>query len=169
MLYIAYRGLFNGEDPQTEDTPDQIGKAFNHGYAVMADVWRVDNKMYLGANEPITEVTERYLQGNKFWLAARNNAAYAWLQTQPSKSYPHYFLQPAPTTPTVLTSDNKTWAFAEFQAGPYDASTVVCLPEIPDRGMLSTVHYKCYGICTIFPEFVRRIRQEGGNPYNFPF
>ena len=84
MLYISYRGLFNGEDPSVENTPEQIAKAFGRGLGCMVDAWRVDNKIYLGSNLPLNEVTPVFLKGNKFWINARNNDMYTWLKSHPS-------------------------------------------------------------------------------------
>jgi len=170
MLYIAYRGLFEGENPQAENTPNQIGLAFNNGFAVMVDVWRVDNKLYLGSDQPITEVSALYLQGKKFWLNLRNSDAQSWFPTQSSRLYPQYFHQTVSSEPYVTVSDGRTWVFSEFQQTPVDNQSVMCQPEIPDRGLLSTVHYKNYGVCSMFCKFIKRIRQEGNSMYNWmPF
>lgn len=170
MLYIAYRGLFEGENPQAENTPNQIGTAFNNGYAVMVDVWRVSGQLYLGSNQPLTPVADRYLQGKRFWLNLRNQEARDWFVTQPSRLYPQYFWQTASTDPYVNVSDGRTWVFCEFQSTQIDNQSVMCQPEIPDRGLLSTVHYKNYGVCSIFVKFIKRIRQEGSDMFNwFPF
>jgi hypothetical protein len=163
MIYIAYRGLFEGENPETEDTPDQIGKAFNAGFSVMADVWRVDGKIYLGANQPLIEVTEKYIQGYRFWLNCKNSDMYTWLSSQPAKKYPHYFVDDFNQS-YVTTSDGYLWT---YQTTPINNSSIMVLPEIEDRGLLSTVHLRCYGVCTVFAPFIKRMRNEGGSPYGY--
>ena len=106
MLYISFRGLLQGQDPNNENNPNQIGKAFNAGFSVMVDAWRVDNKIYLGSDLPLYEVTAEYLRGNKWWIAARNQAMRSWLGTQPRtyKYYPNWF--PFTVTGPYGTSDN---------------------------------------------------------------
>jgi hypothetical protein len=61
MLYISYRGIFDGNDFQDANTPKQLSKALGAGYKCMIDVWRVDGKLYLGNDQPIVEVTEKYI------------------------------------------------------------------------------------------------------------
>lgn len=159
MLYISFRGIFDGQDYQDENTPNQIGKAFNAGYSCMVDAWRVDGRMYLGSFEPSIEVTEKYLQGNRFWINARNTELREWIVTQPSKNYPHYFWsdQPEPLTP-VTVSSGQIWTPGSVGTSP---TTIVVLPEIEDRGLLSTIHIKCYGVCSTYLNFIKRIRNEG--------
>ena len=159
MLYISYQGIFEGQDYPDANTPNQIGKAFNAGYSCMVDVWRVDNQLYLGSYEPMIEVTEKYLQGNRFWINARNIDMQNWIVTQPVKNYPHYFWsnQPEPTSP-VTVSSGQIWTPVTVATDP---STIIVLPEIQDRGMLSTIHLKCYGVCSTYLNFIKRIRNEG--------
>lgn len=158
MLLISYRGIFDGQNFESENTPDQIGKAFDAGFSCMVDVWRINNKIYLGSEEPLIEVSDRYLQGIRFWLNARNDDMYSWLQTQPSKLYPNYFTVPYPTPAYVTTSSGHQWVFG---CVPTDNNSIVVLPEGPDRGLFSTVHLRNYGICSCYLSFVRRMRNEG--------
>lgn len=164
MIYIAYRGLFEGENQQTEDTPDQIGKAANAGFPSMVDVWRVDNKLYLGATQPLIEVTEKYLQGPYFWINCQNIDMYNWIQTQPIKKYPYYFYSPDTNVPSVTTSNGYLWT---YQTTPINNLSIMVLPEIADRGLFSTVHLRCYGVCSTFCPFIKRMRNEGGSPYGY--
>ena len=94
MLYISYQGIFDSQNFEDANTPAQIGKAFNAGYSCMVDAWRVDGQLYLGSYAPTTPVTEKYLQGVRFWINARNTDIQNWLTTQPSKLYPNYFSFP---------------------------------------------------------------------------
>ena len=55
MLYISYRGIFDGNDFQDANTPKQLGKALSARFKCMIDVWRSDGKLYLGNDQPITE------------------------------------------------------------------------------------------------------------------
>jgi hypothetical protein len=63
MLIISYQGIYDGQNFESANTPDQIAKAFNHGFSVMADVWRFDNKLYLGQENNWVEVTDRNVGG----------------------------------------------------------------------------------------------------------
>lgn len=135
----------------------------------MVDIWKVDNKFYLGTEEPTIEVSSDYFKGNRFWLNARNNDMYIWLQSQDSKKYPHYFTVPETQPNYVTVSDGRDWVFSNIAI---NEACVVVLPEITDRGMLSTVKLKNYGVCSCYLQFIKRIRNEGAPFYgdiNIPF
>lgn len=165
MLYISYRGLLQGQDPQVENSPNQIGKAFNAGFSCMVDAWRVDNKLYLGSDQPIYEVTAQYLKGKKFWINARNADMQTWLGTQPSSYYPNYFWLTQPVQNFVTTSSNYLWTFQET---PVNTLSIMVLPEDYDSGLFSTINVRCYGICSMFIPTVRRMRNDGLSIYG-PF
>jgi hypothetical protein len=160
MLYISYRGIYDGDNWQYANTPSQLGKALGSGFSCMIDVWKVGDKFYLGSEQPLTEVTAKYLQGNRWWLNARNAEMQAWLPTQNPKLYPNYFhfITPTPPPPSVTASNGKTIVPGTV---PIDNNSVVFLPEIDDMSLLSTVKLKCYGICSTNLLLIRRMRQEG--------
>jgi len=160
MLYISYRGIIDGNDYQDSNTPSQLGKALGAGFTCMIDVWKVDDKFYLGNDQPITEVTAKYLQGNRWYINARNSAMQAWLPTQNIKLYPNYFWFTAPTPPpaSVTASNGKLITPGTV---PINNNSVVFLPEIDDLSLFSTVKLKCFGVITSNPWLVRRMRNEG--------
>lgn len=161
MLYISYRGIFDGQNYEHANTPNQIGRAFNAGFSVMVDVWRVDNKLYLGNDAPTTEVSADYLKGNRFWINARNVDMQTWIAAQPhtSKFYPNYFWFANATESTPTTA----YGGQIITPGtvPISNLSIIFLPEIQDRGMFSTVKLKCYGICSTYLTFIKRMRNEG--------
>jgi hypothetical protein len=160
VLIISYQGIYDGQNFEDANTPGQIAKAFNNGYSVMADVWRFDDKLYLGRENDWIEVTDRYLQGNRFWLNCQNQDAYDYLEAQPRKLYPNVFIFSNVATeasPTVTTS-GKTIVPGTV---PLNNNSVVYLPEITDRAMFSTVKLRCFGIASVYCTFIRRMRNEG--------
>lgn len=160
MLIISYQGIYDGQNFESANTPGQIGKAFNNGFSCMVDVWRFDNKLYLGRENDWIEVTDRYLQGNRFWLNCQNTDAYAYLISQPVKLYPNVFKFSDVSTESVPTTSRGGQTIVPGNV-PIDNNSVVYLPEIVDRGMLSTVKLRCYGITSIYCTFIKRIRNEG--------
>jgi hypothetical protein len=158
MIYISYRGIFDGNNFEDANTPNQLGKAFNYGVSVMTDVWRIDNKLYLGNDQPVTEVTEKYLQGNKWYINARNTDMQHWLSTQPSKLYPNWFYFPIPNPISIPVSNGK---FIVPGTVAINENSIVYLPEIADRGLFSTVKLKCFAVCSSYLSFIRRMRDEG--------
>ena len=160
MIYISYLGVFDGQNFEKANTPDQIGSSFNHGFGCMVNVWRLNGKLCLGTiNNPI-EVTEKYLQGKKWWLNARNTDAQTWLSTQTATLYPNwfYFTQPTPPPPYATASNGKLITPGTV---PINNNSVIFLPEIDDLGMFSTVKLKCFGIVSSYLTYIRRMRNEG--------
>ena len=159
MLYISYRGIIDGNNYQDANTPSQLGKALGAGFSCMIDVWKVNDKFYLGNDQPITEVTAKYLQGNRWWINARNTAMQTWLPTQNAKLYPNWFYFPYMPPPEYVTASNGKLVTPGTVA--INNSSVVFLPEINDTSLLSTVKLRCYGVCSSNPWLIRRMRNEG--------
>jgi hypothetical protein len=159
MLFISYQGIYDGQNYQDANTPGQLRKAFNAGYSCMVDVWRVDGVLYLGTNEPITQVTEKYLQGPRFWINAKNTEMQEWIVTQPSKLYPNYFWFDTiqENTPTE-TSSGKLITPGTVAV---NNTSIVFLPEINDQSLFSTVQLKCFGVCSNMVSLIKRMRNEG--------
>jgi len=159
MLYISYQGVFDGQNFDKANTPQQITNAFNAGYSCMVDVWRIDGILYIGTGQPVIEVTPKYLQTKRFWINALNTEMQEWIVTQPAKLYPNYFWfnnvnENNPTTASggqIITPGTI----------PISNSSILFLPEINDRGLFSTVHVRCYGICSSYLSFIKRMRNEG--------
>lgn len=160
MLIISYQGIYDGQNFQSANTPNQIGTAFNHGFSVMADVWRINDVLCVGTeNDPI-EVTDQYLRGVKFWLNCQNQDAYDYLYAQPRNFYPNVFkFSNVETESTPITSTGGQTIIPGNV--PIDNNSIVYLPEIVDRGLLSTVKLRCYGIASVYCTFIRRMRNEG--------
>ena len=159
MQYISYLGIYDGTNLQDAGTPDQLGRAFNSGFSCMVNVWRVDDVLYLGTDQPLTQVTEQYIQGSRFWINAMNDDMQTWIAAQPIKLYPNYFWFPNITESTpVTTSSGKIITPGPV---PIDNTSIVFPPEIQDRGMLSTVHLRCFGVCSTYLTFIKRMRNEG--------
>lgn len=160
MLIISYQGIYNGQNFESANTPNQFRDSFNNGFSAMADVWRINGVLCVGTeNDPI-EVTDKYLQGVKWWLNCQNQDAYDYLLAQPRKLYPNVFIfsnVDTESTPTISTS-GKTIVPGNV---PIDNNSIVYLPEIVDRGLLSTVKLRCYGICSNYCTLIKRMRFEG--------
>ena len=157
MLYISYQGIFDGKDYEDANTPNQIGKSFNNGYSCMVDVWRIDDTLCVGPESAPIPVTNKYLQGNRFWIKCGNQTTYDWFTTQSLRQYPNYFYQPI-SNENVTTSSNRLWTPGTVAVND---TSIVVLPEVTDRGLFSTVHLRCYGVCSTYLSFIKRMRNEG--------
>lgn len=160
MLIISYQGIYDGQNFEDANTPSQIGKAFDSGFAVMADVWRLNDVLCVGTENNPIEVTDQYLQGNRFWLNCQNQDAYDYLLAQPRKLYPNVFIFSNVDTESTPTASTGGQTIVPGNV-PIDNSSIVFLPEIVDRGLLSVVKLRCYGITSVYCTFIRRMRTEG--------
>ena len=159
LQYISYQGIYDGTNFVDAATPKQITKAMNAGFSTMVNVWRIEGILYLGVFEPITVVTEKYLQGPRFWINAMNTEMQEWIVAQPTKLYPNYFWFPDATESTPVTANNGKIITPGTVA--INNNSIIFLPEIQDRGMYSTVHLKCFGVISNYLSFIKRMRNEG--------
>ena len=160
MLYISYQGIYDGQDYESANTPTQINKALGKGYSCLIYVWRVDNKLYVGNGQPLIEVTEKYIQGPRFWINAVNTDMQTWIATQSSTLYPNYFTFAASTPPPPYATASNGKLITPGTV-PINTSSVMFLPEINDRSLYTMVKVKSYGICSGFLTLIKRMRNEG--------
>ena len=160
MFYISYQGIYDGKDYEDANTPSQISKAQQRGFSCLIDVWRVDNKLYVGNGQPLIEVTEKYIQGNRFWINAVNADMQTWIATQPSALYPNYFHFDASTPPPPYATASNGKLITPGTV-PINTNSVMFLPEINDRSLYTMVKVKSFGICSGFLTLIKRMRNEG--------
>lgn len=160
MFYISYLGIFDGKDYEDSNTPPQISKALQAGFSCLIDVWRIDGVLYVGTEQAMIEVTQQYIQGPRFWINCMNTEVQDWIVTQPTTLFPNYFwfLASTPPPPYATVSNGKLMTPGTV---PINNDSIIFLPEIADRGLLSTVNLRCYGICSTYLTFIRRMRNEG--------
>ena len=160
MFYISYQGIYDGSNYEDANTPPQISKALQRGFSCLIDVWRIDNKLYVGNNQPTIEVTERYIQGNRFWINAKNTDMQTWIASQPSNLYPNYFHFDASTPPPPYATASNGKLITPGTV-PINTNSVMFLPEINDRSLFSMVNVRCYAVCSTYLFTIRRMRNEG--------
>jgi hypothetical protein len=160
MLYISYQGIYDGQNYEDANTPKQINKALGKGFSCLIDVWRIDNKLYVGTEQPVIEVTEKYIQGPRFWINAVNEDMQTWIATQSSTLYPNYFNFAASTPPPPYATASNGKLITPGTV-PINTDSVMFLPEINDRSLYTMVKVKSYGICSGFLTLIKRMRNEG--------
>jgi hypothetical protein len=160
MFYISYQGIYDGKDYEDANTPSQISKAQQRGFSCLIDVWRINNKLYVGNGQPLIEVTEKYIQGNRFYINAVNTDMQTWIATQPSALYPNYFHFDASTPPPPYATASNGKLITPGTV-PINTNSVMFLPEITDRSLLTMVNVRCYAICSTYLFTIRRMRNEG--------
>ena len=160
MLYISYQGIYDGQNYEDANTPKQINKALGKGFSCLIYVWRINNKLYVGNGQPVIEVTEKYIQGPRFWINAVNTDMQTWIATQSSTLYPNYFHFDASTPPPPYATANNGKLITPGTV-PINTNSVMFLPEINDRSLYTMVKVKSYGICSGFLTLIKRMRNEG--------
>ena len=160
MLYISYQGIYDGQNYEDANTPKQINKALGKGFSCLIYVWRINNKLYVGNGQPVIEVTEKYIQGPRFWINAVNTDMQTWIATQSSTLYPNYFTFAASTPPPPYATASNGKLITPGTV-PINTNSVMFLPEINDRSLYTMVKVKSFGICSGFLTLIKRMRNEG--------
>jgi hypothetical protein len=148
-LLIAHRGLLDGPDSAKENQLSTIMSARSQGYDVEIDVWRQDNRWYLGHDNPQTEIDYEWLcvinngeqpSSNHAWVHAKNIEALYWLSLL--KFPGHVFFHDRDAA--VLTSTGYLWTYA----GKELTELSVCvMPEWTDA-IDNCQNLNIYGFCT---------------------
>lgn len=136
MILISHRGNISGPNPAQENSPHYITEALRMGYHVEVDMWRVDNRIYLGHDEPQYEIADHWLQdkASMLWIHCKNFEVLSWIKDTEL----HYFWHESDTL--TLTSKNYIWAYPGKQ--PIVGSIAV-MPELYDDDVS-----KCLGVCS---------------------
>jgi len=136
MKLISHRGNIDGKTPEKENSVSYIQKALKAGYDVEIDVWYINEKWYLGHDEPQYKVKYDFLTLDGLWLHAKNgDALYHLLQDRCCNVFYHT------DEDWVLTSKKYIWTYPNKKLF---TNSICVLPELGFNGNLSI----CYGICS---------------------
>lgn len=106
MKLISHRGNIDGKNPKEENSIPYIQNALKVGYDVEIDVWYVNEKWYLGHDEPQYKVKYDFLTLDGLWLHAKNgDALYHLLQDRGCNVFYHT------DEDWVLTSKKYIWTY----------------------------------------------------------
>jgi len=142
MKLIAHRGNINGPNPEKENHPDYINKAIESGYDVEIDVWLINNKWYLGHNNPEYEIKYNFLFNSRFWLHAKNGEVFDKLLKDKNYNFNVFWHT---TEDWVLTSKKYIWTYPNKKLF---VNSICVLPELGYKDDLKL----CYGICSDYVE-----------------
>lgn len=136
MILISHRGNINGVKRENENHPVYINAAIESGYDVEIDVWYLNEKYYLGHDEPQYEIPYHWMSnhGSKLWIHCKNTECVIKLEN----SDLNYFWHENDTV--TLTSKRYVWAYPGKQ--PIKNSIAV-MPELNDDDVS-----QCLGICS---------------------
>lgn len=142
MLYIAHRGNLNGPDKINENKPEYLLKAISQDFHVETDLWVINNRLYLGHDNPQYEIDIIFLLNikDKLFCHCKNIDALNFIIT----NYPEIECFYHDKDECVLTSKNHIWNFPGSKLTPL---SICVMPEKLNQKNIKT----CFGVCTDFP------------------
>jgi hypothetical protein len=145
MKLIAHRGNINGPNKEKENNPEYIMDAINKGYYVEIDLWVIDNKLYLGHDNPQYIIKETFLSNIKerIFCHCKNIPAINYmLQNKPNiECFYHE------NDKCVLTSKGNIWH--HYNTPEFTYKSICVMPELSAKKVDFT---GCIGICTDYVE-----------------
>ena len=91
MILIAHRGNINGPNPEEENEPKYIHQAIDLGFDVEIDVWYINNKWFLGHDEPQYETDIEFLSQSELWLHCKNFEAFQKFSEQSETPFNFFY------------------------------------------------------------------------------
>ena len=134
MIYISHRGLINGQNNDIENHPDQIKYLLNKNINIEIDIRYHKNKLYLGHDEPMYEITKDFLLNKNLWCHAKDFKSLEEM----SKIKCHYFWHQEDDY--TITSKGFIWV---YPGKPLIKNSICVIPEKHEND-----YSFCYGICT---------------------
>jgi len=113
MKLIAHRGNIYGPDPAVENSPDYIDQALKDTFDVEVDIRYIEDKFYLGHDEPTYFVDFVWLKERKdnLWLHCKNLEALYILK----ENFNAFYHKDDDYT---LTSFGYIWTYPTAKPGP---------------------------------------------------
>ncbi len=134
---IAHRGNINGPNPLQENNPEYLISSINLGFDVECDIRIIDNKIYLGHDEPQYEIQSDFLDTykDKLWCHAKNKEALEYLLSNEYHTFWHQ------NDDYTITSKGIIWAYPN----KFIHNCIIVMPELYD-----TIYNKneILGICS---------------------
>jgi len=138
MKLIAHRGLINGPNKHIENQPSTIKSSLEKGYDCEIDLWVIDDRFYLGHDEPQYNVTREFLDQLGLWIHAKNLTALHWLLGTDLNYFWHE------SDKYTLTSHDYIWA---YPGNKLTAKSIQVMPEMVDP-TLNNLDWDCFAICS---------------------
>lgn len=138
MVYICHRGKKNQHEPENEIS--NIIKNISLGYDCEIDIWKINDKIYIGHDYTKYEIDIKFLLTNskKLWCHAKNiEALHYLLQFKELNSFWHQ------DDDYTLTSKNYIWVYPNK---PLIEGCISVMPENTDYSICDLS--VCHAICT---------------------
>jgi hypothetical protein len=147
MKIISHRGNIEGPSGE-ENTPELIERAIQHGFEVEIDVRMIDEKLFLGHDNPDLEVSWNFINHHNFWIHAKNLECLKYM-TSAYTSASYFWHQEDDFT---LTSNRHIWTYPGKAVT--DRSIIVALTK---EDVENAVEKSLYGICTDYPVYAKML------------
>ena len=142
MILYSHRGNIIGKEVGLENQPDYINFALKCGFNVEIDVHYIDDKFYLGHDEPLYEVDESYLENSKLICHAKTPESFMMMLKNDNI---HTFWNDLDLY--AITSKKMFWTLDDKVRMVSNPKLILC--DVALRGFLSKVHFdRFYGICS---------------------
>lgn len=152
MKIISHRGNLDGPNIGNENKKDQISACIDLGLDIEIDLWRIDEKFFLGHDDPETEISEKWLleKKNYLWIHCKNLEGLEILIKEFSDL--NFFWHE--NDKYTLTNHGYIWA---YPGNELSLNSVCVMPEWNDKEFKCISGLKCYGICTDYPLKVKAL------------
>lgn len=143
MKIIAHRGNLNGPS-SSENIPKQIDSCIDLGIDCEVDIWRVNDKLYLGHDRWNTQINSDWLleRREKLWCHCKNPEALKFFESLKELEFNYFWHENDKYT---LTSRGTIWVYpGEIVPG----GAVSVLPEKWIKNSRLSELNKSFGICT---------------------
>ena len=137
MKYIAHRGNLLGPDKDKENNPDYIDEALSHGFDAEIDLWKINDNLFLGHDDPKYKIDVDWLErrSKNLWIHCKNVDALVFMNYRITFNYFWHDSDLA-----VLTSKGFIWAYPGKQP---ILNSIAVMPEWHNDDLSL-----CAGICT---------------------
>lgn len=142
MKLIAHRGNINGPISNKENRPDYIEEALFNNYDAEIDVWFINNKLFLGHDQPDYEIDIAWLYSNKekLWIHCKDLNSLHYMTKHNDLNY--FWHQ---TDNFTLTSKQYIWTYPGQQ---YTDKSVIVISGSSINNIQSINQLNCYGVCS---------------------
>lgn len=140
MKIISHRGNLRGREPERENHPKFIIKAYEAGFDIEIDVWYIDTQFYLGHDCPQYQICGTWLKElqDVLWCHAKNPAALEQMLMTGLHCFWHE------TDRYTMTSRGIPWCYPKN----YIAGGITVIKEsLADQTLSADV----LGVCTDYP------------------
>ena len=132
MKLISHRGNLIGAKTCLENHPDSIKHALEKGFDCEIDVWKKQNKFYLGHDFAQYQIDREFLLQDKLWIHCKNLQALVDLKSEANVFFHNI-------DSYTLTSKGYVWAYPGSEVIEDCVRVQFGVQDIPEN---------IYGICS---------------------